>query len=72
VSERQSQAPAEVIGAKGFINSARPVHLSHQNPRLIRLSCQTSLPIRLKSPKLFDQALEENLLDPIKAFVKIS
>jgi hypothetical protein len=56
VSERQSQAPADVISAKGFINSARPVHLSHQNPRLIRLSCQTSLPIRLKSPKLFHLA----------------
>ena len=29
--------PADAISAKGFINSAHPVHLSHQNPRLIRL-----------------------------------
>jgi len=33
----KSDTPADVISAKGFINSAHPVHLSHQNPRLIRL-----------------------------------
>jgi hypothetical protein len=31
---------------KGFINIARPVHLSHQNRRLIRLLCRTTVPQR--------------------------